>query len=472
MSLNSLKLTDNMIAQKGVVAAPDHLVGNAQDNKKVFDRLIRESLKQLFNGLIDALSSAGGAGEIGAAVVGVSGDTVQRVLTAMKTLLDSKAADADMEAALLLKADAAVAAAHFKTVEFDPDTGKFTFTRENGSKVEIDTALEKVATNWTYDAETQALVLTLADGSTQRVSLSDFITTTEFVSSESVQFSVTGGKVTARVLPGGIDETMLSSALLTMLRDYVSQAAASATAAGASESQAKEYKNSAASDAAAAKQSAAAAKESETKAKASETKAAESETDAASEADRAKSEADRAEDAANRAADVVGGDYITEEEAQELFESHNADEAAHPDIREYVDKAIENIPSPESDVFYATYGETTTAELEAALNAGKAVYCVNGAYTANFLRRNTAATRHIFGFQGGTQGEYLCENDVWSTSTVSFAPKSHAASHKTGGTDAIAPEDFGAAPAYTYGTTDLTAGTSELATGKLHFVYE
>lgn len=32
--------------------------------------------------------------------------------------------------------------------------------------------------------------------------------------------------------------------------------------------------------------------------------------------------------------------------------------------------------------------------------------------------------------------------------------------------------DVGAAPAYTYGTTDLTAGTSTLATGKLYFVYE
>ena len=28
------------------------------------------------------------------------------------------------------------------------------------------------------------------------------------------------------------------------------------------------------------------------------------------------------------------------------------------------------------------------------------------------------------------------------------------------------------APAYAYGTTDLTAGTSSLETGKLYFVYE
>lgn len=32
--------------------------------------------------------------------------------------------------------------------------------------------------------------------------------------------------------------------------------------------------------------------------------------------------------------------------------------------------------------------------------------------------------------------------------------------------------DLGAAPAYTYGTADLTAGSSSLATGKLYFVYE
>lgn len=36
----------------------------------------------------------------------------------------------------------------------------------------------------------------------------------------------------------------------------------------------------------------------------------------------------------------------------------------------------------------------------------------------------------------------------------------------------ITPTNIGAAPAYTYGTTDLTAGTSPLEEGKLYFVYE
>lgn len=43
----------------------------------------------------------------------------------------------------------------------------------------------------------------------------------------------------------------------------------------------------------------------------------------------------------------------------------------------------------------------------------------------------------------------------------------------TGATTAAAAlTNLGAAPAYSYGTDDLTAGTSALATGKLYFVYE
>jgi hypothetical protein len=36
----------------------------------------------------------------------------------------------------------------------------------------------------------------------------------------------------------------------------------------------------------------------------------------------------------------------------------------------------------------------------------------------------------------------------------------------------VTAEQIGAAPAYTYGTSDLTAGESALETGKLYLVYE
>ena len=59
MALTDYKITDSQISTKGVVAAPDKLVGNAQENKQVFDRLIREAVKGDINGLIDALESLG-----------------------------------------------------------------------------------------------------------------------------------------------------------------------------------------------------------------------------------------------------------------------------------------------------------------------------------------------------------------------------------------------------------------------------
>ena len=59
MSLSNYKITDTAIAQKGVVAAPDKLTGTAAQNKAVFDRLIREAVKELFNGLIDELEQLG-----------------------------------------------------------------------------------------------------------------------------------------------------------------------------------------------------------------------------------------------------------------------------------------------------------------------------------------------------------------------------------------------------------------------------
>ena len=59
MSLENYKIKDTDIASKGVVAAPDKLTGSAEENKKIFDRLIRETVKGDFNGLIDALTAAG-----------------------------------------------------------------------------------------------------------------------------------------------------------------------------------------------------------------------------------------------------------------------------------------------------------------------------------------------------------------------------------------------------------------------------
>lgn len=280
MALSDHKITDAAIAEKGVVAAPDQLSGSARTNKMLFDRLIREAVKEDYNGLIDALMAATGASEIGAAVDGLSGATIQAILNSVKTALDSKISSAVTEAALALKSDKDVTNKHIKSVELDEATGTFTFTRENGTEIVIDTALEKVAVNFTYDEDSQSLLLTLADGSTETVSLAAFVTTTEFDDSSTIEWSVSGSKVKAAVKDGSITDTMLSSALKTMLLGYVNRAASSATNAASSERNAASYaatangaKYSAESAAEEAANSQSAAKWSENNARSSETKA-------------------------------------------------------------------------------------------------------------------------------------------------------------------------------------------------------
>ncbi len=247
MAITDLKLKDSDIAAKGVVAAPTVLNGTPEENKRVFDRLIREVFQGDFNGLIDALTAATGAGEIGASVEGLTGATVQAILNAIKAALDAKASDAATSAALEGKADKLTISSHIKEVELDSSTGVFTFTRQNGTKITIDTALEKVAVNFAYDKASQSLKLTLADGSTETVALSDFITVTEFEDSDTLEWSVSadGSKAKATIKAGSITDTMLSSALKGLLAGYVNKAAQAATAAAGSESSALSYKNAA-----------------------------------------------------------------------------------------------------------------------------------------------------------------------------------------------------------------------------------
>ncbi len=55
MALNEFKISAEDISKNGVVAAPDKLTGTAKENKKLFDRLIREMVAGKINGLIDQI---------------------------------------------------------------------------------------------------------------------------------------------------------------------------------------------------------------------------------------------------------------------------------------------------------------------------------------------------------------------------------------------------------------------------------
>ena len=104
------------------------------------------------------------------------------------------------------------------------------------------------------------------------------------------------------------------------------------------------------------------------------------------------------------------------------------------------DKAAWN----ESDVFIATYGETTCAEMEAAYQAGKLLVMRNsGNLTAHLYRRYSEIQ-----FAFNTVGRiFHCVMDSWSSQTLESTPSNHASTHASGGTDPITPESIGASPA-------------------------
>lgn len=92
-------------------------------------------------------------------------------------------------------------------------------------------------------------------------------------------------------------------------------------------------------------------------------------------------------------------------------------------------------------VFIATYGTTTSAEIEEAYQAGKAVYCRNGTSIAQLVLHQNASAVAFWAAQGNKL--YSCVSDVWSLSDYTSVAK-HASTHAKDGTDPITPSDIGA----------------------------
>lgn len=116
--------------------------------------------------------------------------------------------------------------------------GTLTVVKMNGSRAVIDTKLEKLAVNFTYNPQTQQLVIALDDGTVQNVDLSSLITEYEFLDSDTIAFEITGGKVKAIVKNGSITEDKLQPNFLADIKVESAKAVASAKSAGESETKA------------------------------------------------------------------------------------------------------------------------------------------------------------------------------------------------------------------------------------------
>ena len=238
MSITDFKLADADFAEVDVKALPDRPSEagiNAAKLKATFDHVAEKLVSSRLNSLIDALISTGGAAEIGVeAIEGVAGLNAQQMLEAVKTLIDDRYTKAQADALLATKFDAAEAVSLVHKVAFNAATGVFTLTNYDGSTYTLDTALAKVALD--VRLEGQQFVLTLVDGSEQRVDLSTFITQTEFDDSTTILFTVSAGRVSAGIKPSSLQLSHFDPEALAVLDAKKDAAAASAEAAAASAS--------------------------------------------------------------------------------------------------------------------------------------------------------------------------------------------------------------------------------------------
>lgn len=149
-------------------------------------------------------------------------------------------------ASLITKADKntidVMNSTNFSDVQFNSDTGVFTFTRNNGETVEFDTALEKVPASMSLidEGNNTYLVITNLDGSTTKTDVTKLLNIYEFIDSDTIKATVNGYDVSLSVRPNSITSEMLDSAILPDLETLVNTTKSYMASAEVSANTAKE----------------------------------------------------------------------------------------------------------------------------------------------------------------------------------------------------------------------------------------
>ena len=77
----------------------------------------------------------------------------------------------------------------------------------------------------------------------------------------------------------------------------------------------------------------------------------------------------------------------------------------------------------DSNIFVATYGTTTTADIEAAYQAGKLIYCIYSSRLYTYGYRSSATAHYFYAWQSNTKYYiYTSSTATWSNSSTSMAP--------------------------------------------------
>lgn len=132
-----------------------------------------------------------------------------------------------------IKLSIAEASGFITSWDIDDETGVITIVHKDGTTETKNTNINKIAVNVHYDRATQALVLEYPDGTSDSISLSDFITQTEFLNSPTIAFMMSGDTVSAQVREGSIGDSHLRTNYLADIRVSEANAVASAASADA-----------------------------------------------------------------------------------------------------------------------------------------------------------------------------------------------------------------------------------------------
>ena len=332
-ALTDLKFTDADFENQNVKALPDTINNQAAWLKARFDNVAENVIaKGKINDLITLLDSTAGAENIGAQVTGITGQTVQLILSALKVLVDDCYTKAEADAEIGTETNTLV-----QDITINMDTGVITVTKKDGTSVSTDTGIEKIALDVYLDGTD--FVLVLEDGTQQRVSLSSFIDTYTFSNTDTIAFTVTGTGnnkgVSATVRNNSITLAMLAVDAVTEIQTNAAAAQQSAAAAQASKEAAAASANTAQAGANTATSKASEAStnavlsqsyakggtgtrtgEDTDNAKFYKEQTAQASSTAVAAAQTASSEANRAKSEADRAAEIVGGDYATRTELE------------------------------------------------------------------------------------------------------------------------------------------------------------
>ena len=105
------------------------------------------------------------------------------------------------------------------SVELDNNTGIFTFTKNNGEEIRVDTLLEKVIVNFRFDKERQALILISEDGTEQEVELGALLSL--YQGTDGTEITVTvdrNNNIGASIKAGAVTEGKIGDYAVTEIK--------------------------------------------------------------------------------------------------------------------------------------------------------------------------------------------------------------------------------------------------------------